>query len=179
MFCLDWMLTLIVISVYPLAVLPMGSIGRRLRSVARRTLSEVGDMTSRLTELLAGARLIKAFRLENYAIERLNGNFEQIFRLRMKAVRTRARMGPALEALAGIAIAGVIAFAYWRIARGITTVGDFMGFVSALLLAAQPIKSLGAVTTSALEGVAAAERIYELLDEKPTVVDRPDAQPLL
>ena len=136
-------------------------------------------MTSRLTELLAGARLIKAFRLENYATERLNGNFEQIFRLRMKAVRVRGRTGPALEALAGVVIAGVIAFAYWRIAAGISTVGDFMGFVTALLLASQPIKSLGSVATSALEGLAAAERIYELLDEKPTVIDRPDARPLL
>ena len=63
----------------------------------------------------------------------------------MKAVRARGRMGPALEALAGIAVAGVIAFAYWRIAGGVSTVGDFMGFVTALLLAAQPIKSLGIV----------------------------------
>ena len=105
-------------------------------------------MTSRLTEKLAGARLIKAFRLEDYAIERLNRNFEQIFQLRMKAVRARGRTGPALEALAGVAIAGVVAFAYWRIAAGISTVGDFMGFVTALLLAAQPIKSLGNVTNS-------------------------------
>jgi subfamily B ATP-binding cassette protein MsbA len=97
----------------------------------------------------------------------------------MKAVRVRGRTGPALEALAGVVIAGVIAFAYWRIAAGISTVGDFMGFVTALLLASQPIKSLGAVSTSALEGLAAADRIYELLDEKPTVVDRPDARPLL
>ena len=179
MLYLDWMLTLIVFAVYPLAVLPMSSIGRRLRSVAHRTHTEVGDMTSRLTELLAGARLIKAFRLENYATERLNGNFEQIFRLRMKAVRVRGRTGPALEALAGVVIAGVVAFAYWRIAAGISTVGDFMGFVTALLLASQPIKSLGAVATSALEGLAAADRIYELLDEKPTVVDRADARPLV
>ena len=90
MLYLDWMLTLIVFAVYPLAVLPMSSIGRRLRSVARRTHTEVGDMTSRLTELLAGARLIKAFRLENYATERLNGNFEQIFRLQDEG-RARAR----------------------------------------------------------------------------------------
>jgi ATP-binding cassette, subfamily B, bacterial MsbA len=176
MLYLDWMLTLIVFAIYPFAVLPMSSIARRLRSVARRTNSEVGDMTSRLTELLAGARLIKAYRLENYAIERLNGNFEQIFRLRMKAVRVRGRVGPVLEALAGMAIAGVIALAYWRIVAGVSTVGDFMGFVTALLLASQPIKSLGSVAASALEGLAAAERIYELLDEKPTVVDRPDAQ---
>ena len=124
-------------------------------------------MTSRLTEKLAGARLIKAFRLEDYAIERLNRNFEQIYQLRMKAVRARGRTGPALEALAGVTIAGVVAFAYWRIAAGISTVGDFMGFVTALLLAAQPIKSLGNVTNSTLEGLAAAERVYELLDEKP------------
>ena len=178
MLYLDWMLTLVVFAIYPVAVLPLSSIGRRLRSVARRTHAEVGDMTSRLTELLAGARLIKAFRLENYATERLNGNFEQIFQLRMKAVRVRARTGPALEALAGVVIAGVVGFAYWRIAAGISTVGDFMGFVTALLLASQPIKSLGSVAASALEGLAAAERIYELLDEKPTVIDRPDARPL-
>jgi subfamily B ATP-binding cassette protein MsbA len=96
----------------------------------------------------------------------------------MKAVRVRGRTGPALEALAGLVIAGVIAFAYWRIAAGISTVGDFMGFVTALLLASQPIKSLGSVATSAQDGLAAAERIYELLDEKPTVVDAPQARPL-
>jgi subfamily B ATP-binding cassette protein MsbA len=178
MLYIDWMLTIIVLTVFPVAILPLGSIGRRLRAVARRTQAELGDMTSRLTENLSGTRLIKAFRLENYAIERLNRNFEQIFQLRMKAVRARGRMGPALESLAGVAIAGVVGFAYWRILSGISTVGDFMGFITALLLAAQPIKSLGTVTTSTLEGLAAAERVYELLDEKPTVVDRPGARPL-
>jgi subfamily B ATP-binding cassette protein MsbA len=132
-----------------------------------------------LTELLAGARLIKAFRLESYATERLNRNFEQIFQLRMKAVRVRGRAGPALEALAGLVIAGVLMFAYWRIAAGVSTVGDFMGFLTALLMASQPIKALGTVATATLEGLAAAERIYELLDEKPTVVDRPDARALV
>ena len=175
---LDWRLTVIVFAVFPLAILPVGSIGRRLRSVARRTQNELGDMTSVLTEKLAGARLIKAFRLEDYAIARLNRSFEHIFELRMKAVRARARLGPALEALAGLAIAGVVAFAYWRIAQGGSTIGDFMGFVTALLLAAQPIKALGTVTTATNEGLAAAERIYELLDEEPTIVDLPGAPPL-
>jgi len=175
---LDWRLTLIVFAAFPFAILPLGSIGRRLRSVARRTQSELGGMTSGLTEKLAGARLIKSFRLENYAIERLNRSFEQIFQLRMKAVRARGRMGPALEAVAGVAIAGVVAFAYWRIANGTSTIGDFMGFVTALLLAAQPIKSLGTVSTATHEGLAAAERIYELLDEEPTVCDSPAARPL-
>ena len=72
----------------------------------------------------------------------------------------------------------MIGFAYWRIARGAGTVGDFLGFITALLMAAQSIKSLGTVSTATMEGLAAADRIYELLDEQPTVVDRPGARPL-
>jgi len=178
MFYIDWMLTLIVVAIYPFAVLPMGSIGKRLRRVSHRTQTQLGDTTSRLTENLAGSRLIKAFRLENYAIGRLNENFEAVFQLRMKSVRTRARAAPALEALAGLAVAGIIGFAYWRIANGVSTVGDFMGFVAALLMVAQPLRSIGNSTTATMEGLAAADRMYEVLDEKPTIVDRPGAKAL-
>ncbi len=178
MLYLDWKMTLIVLALSPLALLPMFSVGRRLRSVSHRTQTELGSVTSRLSEKLAGARLIKAFRLEDYATRRLSENFEEVFRLRMKAVRTRARVAPSLEALAGVAVAGVIAFAYWRIASGGATVGDFLGFVAALLLGAQSIRSIGTVTTATAEGLGAADRIYELLDERPNIVDRPGAKPL-
>jgi ATP-binding cassette, subfamily B, bacterial MsbA len=178
MLYLDWQMTLIILVLCPLAILPIRSIGRRLRSVSRRTQVELGGVTSRLTENLSGVRMIKAFRLEDYAAKRVNANFEQVFQLRMKAVRARARVGPVLEALAGLAVAGVIAFAYMRIARGASTVGDFLGFVTALLLAAQSFKSLGNVSTATMEGLAAADRIYELLDEQPAVVDRAGASPL-
>jgi ATP-binding cassette, subfamily B, bacterial MsbA len=178
MFYIDWALTLIVVAVYPFAILPMGSIGKRLRSVSHRTQTQLGDTTSRLTENLAGARLIKAFRLENYTINRLNQNFEEVFRLRMKSIRTRGRSAPALEALAGGAVAGIVAFAYWRISNGMSTVGDFMGFIAALLMVAQPLRSLGNIATSTMEGLGAADRLYELLDEKPAIFDRPGARPL-
>ena len=95
-------------------------------------------------------------------------SFEEVFKLRMKAVRNRARLDPMLEALGGIAVAGVIALAYWRIASGISTVGDFMGFVTALLMAAQPIRGARQPVRQGQEGLAAAERIYEVLDEQPT-----------
>jgi subfamily B ATP-binding cassette protein MsbA len=178
MFYLDWVMSLIVIGVYPIAALPIATVSQRLRKVAKRTQSELGDMTSLLTEKLSGARLIKTFGLEAYAVSRVNDSFEEIFRLRMKAVRARARLDPMLEVLGGAAVAGVIAFAYWRIASGTSTVGDFMGFVSALLMAAQPIRALGGLSGRVHEALAAAERIYELLDEQPKVVDRPGAKPL-
>jgi subfamily B ATP-binding cassette protein MsbA len=178
MFYLDWVMSLIVLGVYPIAAIPVAALSKRLRRVAKHTQDELGDMTSLLTEKLSSARLIKSFRLEKYAGELLNQSFEQVYDLRMKAVRNRARIDPMLEALGGLAVTGVIAFAYWRIASGISTVGDFMGFITALLMAAQPIRALGALSGRVNEGLAAAESFYGLIDEAPLIVDAPGAKPL-
>ncbi len=178
MFYLDWLMSLIVLCVYPLAAIPVAAVSKRLHRVAKRTQAELGDMTSHLTEKLSSARLIKSFRLEEYASNRLNSSFEQVFHLKLKAVRNRARIDPMLEALGGIAVAGVIALAYWRIANGISTVGDFMGFITALLMAAQPIRALGNLSGRISEGLAAAESFYNIIDEKPRIADAPGAKPL-
>jgi subfamily B ATP-binding cassette protein MsbA len=175
----DPVLSAMVLGVYPLAILPILAIGRRLKSVARRTQEQQGQMLSLMAEQLGSARLIKTFRLEAYATSRMVQSFEQIFNLRMKAVKNRARLDPMLEALGGIAVAGVIAIATWRIASGISTIGDFMAFVTALVLAAQPTRGLGNLSVRIQEGLAAAERLYGLLDEAPVVVDRPGARHLL
>ncbi len=171
----DPILSLIVLGVYPIAILPIMAIGKRLKRVARRTQEELADMLSLLSEKLGSSRLIKTFRLEDYAAGRMIGAFEQIYALRMKTVRNRARLDPMLEALGGIAVAGVIALATWRIASGISTMGDFMAFVTALVLAAQPTRGLGNLSVRIQEGLAGAERFYSVLDELPTVVDRPGA----
>jgi subfamily B ATP-binding cassette protein MsbA len=178
MLYLDWAMTLIVLCIYPIAAIPVASISQRLRSVAKQTQSGLGDMTSLLAEKLSGARLIKSFRLEDYAADRLDKSFEQIYKLRMKSVSTRARMDPILEVPSGIAIAGVVGFAYMRISRGISTVGDFMGFITALLMAAQPIRALGNLAGRLQEGLAASESFYGLLDELPSITDKPGAKPL-
>ena len=178
MIYLDWVMSLIVLCVYPIAALPVASLSQKLRRVAKQTQNELGDMTSLLTEKLSSARLIKSYRLEDYASDRLNKSFEHVYRLRMKAVKNRARIDPLLEALGGIAIAGVIALAYWRIASGISTVGDFMGFITALLMASQPIRALGTLSGRINEGLAAVESFYGLIDEKPLIVDKPGAKPL-
>jgi ATP-binding cassette, subfamily B, bacterial MsbA len=178
MIYLDPVLSLIVLCIYPFTVLPIIAISRRLRRVAKATQSEIGDMTATLTEKLSGVRLIKTFRLEQYATDALGEKFNEIFRLRMKSVRARARLGPMLEAFAGLAIAGVIALATWRISSGISTTGDFMAFITALMLAANAMRSVGNFTTGLQEGIAAIERLYELMDDRPLVVDRPTAKPL-
>jgi ATP-binding cassette, subfamily B, bacterial MsbA len=179
MFYTDWAMALIIVLIYPLAILPITTISRRLRKTAKKTQHELGDMTSLLNEKLSSARLVKTYRLEEYAAGKLNESFRQVLALRLKAVRQRARLGPMLEALAGLAIAGVIGLASWRISSGIASTGDFMAFVTALLLAANNLRSLGGLATSLQEGIAGMERLYQVLDTPPKVVDRSHAKPLI
>ncbi|MEO1265533.1 MAG: ABC transporter transmembrane domain-containing protein, partial [Pseudomonadota bacterium] len=178
MFYLDWVMSVVVLCIYPIAAWPIISISERLRKVAKRTQSHLGDMTSGLTQIFSAPRLIKAYRLENYADRQASDAFENNFKLRMKAVRTKSQIDPMLEALGGIAVAGVIALAYWRISSGESTVGDFMGFVSALLMAAQPIRGLGSLLGRIQEGIAAGERIYGLLDTMPATAEAATAEPI-
>jgi subfamily B ATP-binding cassette protein MsbA len=178
MFYLDWMISLVVLGVYPFAVLPIVTIARRVRRNSTRTQAELGGMTSLLAEKLGATRLIKTFRLENYASERMTKSFEEVFRLRLKGVAVKARLESLLEALGGAAVAGVIWVAYWRISSGSATVGDFMGLTAALLMAAQPLKAVGGLMARVQEGLAAIESIYGILDEKPTNKDLPGAKPL-
>ena len=93
MLYLDWLMTLVVLGFCPIAILPITQRRPPAALGIAANAGGAGGVTSRLTEKLSGARLIKAFRLEDYAAERVNENFEQVFRLRMKAVRSRARRG--------------------------------------------------------------------------------------
>ncbi len=178
MIYLDWALSLIVLCIYPLAVLPIMMISKHLRKVVKQTQGELGSMVSLVSEQLSSPRLIKTYGLEDYANDRVNRSFEEVLRLRTKAVKSKARLDPFLEVLGGVAIAGVIGFAYWRISSGTSSIGDFVGFVMALLLAAQPVRALGTLSTRIQEGLAGAESMYGILDEKPTVIDRPAAKNL-
>ncbi|MGE0719429.1 MAG: ABC transporter ATP-binding protein [Alphaproteobacteria bacterium] len=175
---LDWLLSLVVLVVYPVAALPITAIGKRLRRVSRVTQEHLGETTSLLNESLAGVRMVKTYGLEPYERARADGAFERLYELYMRATRSRARLDPMLEVLGGLAVGGVIAFAGWRMVTGGGTVGTFTGFVTALLMAAQPVRAVGTLNSVVQEGMAALERIYALLDRAPAIVDQPRAQPL-
>ncbi len=178
MLWIDPWLTLAAAVVAPFASLPISRIGRKLRRVATSTQEEIGAMASHVSESLAGVRVAKVFSLEGYLKQRAADAFETVRALKMKAANARAKLDPLLEIGGGVAVAGVLVLIGWRIMRGESTVGDFTGFVAALLMAAQPIRAIGNLNAIVQEAMAALKRYFAVMDEKPTILDRPDARPL-
>jgi subfamily B ATP-binding cassette protein MsbA len=175
---IDWQMTLVVLLIAPVVAHPIGKIGRKLRRMASSQQEQTGLMANLVTESLQGARVAKTDRLEPYLKTRAANAFEAIRALKMKAANARGRLDPLLEVGGGLAVAGVLAAIGVRIAAGNSTVGDFTGYVSALLLAAQPMRSLGNLNAIVQEAGASLKRYYALMDEKPQVLDRPEAKPL-
>lgn len=178
MFYQDWALALVAFFAFPLAIRPIVAIGRRMRRVSVNTQVEMGQLTTLLSQTFQGARHVKAYGMEDYEERRAASLFEGIFRLVDRANRTRSRAGPMMETLGGAAIAMVIFYGGHQVIIGARTPGAFFSFITALLLAYQPVKSLATLNASLQEGLAAAQRIFEILDIEPTIRDRPDARPL-
>ncbi len=178
MFYQDWRLALAAFFVFPVAVLPVVRLGRRMRRVSAHAQAQMGRLTAHLDETFQGARHVKAYGMEAYEIERANDVIEGLYQLICKALKVRAASTPIMEMLGGIAIAVVIYYGGSRVIGGATTTGAFFSFVTALLLAYDPMKKLANLNTNLQEGLAAAQRLYAVLDVEPAIRDRPGARPL-
>ena len=178
MFYLDWLLALIVVVLLPIGSRPVIRIGHRLRRAAANSQVEMGEMTANLDQALAGVRLIKSYRMEAHEQARADNLFDSVYRLVMKIVKGRSRTYPILETLGGISVAAILAFGGWRIISGTGTLDEFVAFLTAVIMAYQPIRSLGALNASLQEGLSAVHRSFILLDSEPAIVDRPDARTL-
>jgi ATP-binding cassette, subfamily B, bacterial MsbA len=178
MIWIDPVLTLVAAVTVPFMARPIGRIGQKLRRVAVSTQEQVGQMASLVSESLAGARIAKTYGLEGYLKRKAAAAFDEIRRLKMKAANARGRLDPLLEAGGGVAVAAVLVLIGWRILSGESTVGDFTGFVSALILAAQPIRALGNLNAIVHEAAAALQRTFAVMDEAPRIADRPGAPDL-
>ena len=178
MFYQDWLLALVAFFLFPVAIRPIVGIGRRMRRVSTNTQAEIGQLTTLLSQTFQGARLVKAYGMEDYEERRATGLFERLFALIDRATRTRSRASPMMETLGGAAIAIVILYGGHQVIVGTRTPGAFFSFITALLLAYQPLKSLANLNASLQEGLAAAQRIFQVLDVEPTIRDTPAARPL-
>ena len=178
MLWLDWALALLAALLYPVAAVPILALGRRIRRASSGMQDRVGETAALLTESFAAARVVRAYRLEAAEEARAAGAFEALRRSLFRIARTRARLDPMLEVLGGLTVALVLGFVGWRVAAGQGTVGQFTGFVAALMIAAQPVRQLGSLNAALQEGLAGLSRVFAVVDTPRRVVDAPDARPL-
>ena len=176
MFYQDWFLAIIAFFVFPAAVLPILYIGRRIRKISTSTQAEIGSFASLLSQIFQSARYVKAYTMQKYEKKRAKKIVEDLFNLIYKSVRIRSRTRPILESLGGIAIALVIFYGGTKVISGATTPGTFFSFITALLMAYQPLKRLANFNVNIQDGLAAAVRIFNLLDQKPEIIDSPNAK---
>jgi len=178
MFIQQWQLGLIAFLVFPAAIIPIARLGKRMRKVSANTQVQMGEFMTLLEQTFQGIRHVKAYGMADYEKKRVSGLANGIFDLVYKASRTRAMSSPIMETLAGAAITLVIVYGGYQVIEGTTTSGQFFSFITAALLAYDPAKRLANLNTSLQEGLAAADRLFLLLDTEPTVVDQADAKEL-
>ncbi len=171
----DWVLSLIAFLLLPIAAVPIQRIGRRIRRASGGMQERVGETAALLNESFAQARTVRAYRLEAQESRRAEAAFERLYRSLMSMSRSRARIDPLLEMLGGLAVAAVLGFAGWRAALGSSSIGDFAGFVAALLIASRPLRALGSLNAALQEGLAGLARVFAVIDEAPGVAERPGA----
>ena len=171
----DWALALIAFFVFPTAVYPIVRIGQRMRKVSDNTQVQMGELTTLLDETFRGARHVRAYGMEHYEINRANKLIDVIFKLVQKAARVRSATHPIMESLGGIAVAVIIFYGGSQVIQGTTTPGTFASFISALLLAYPAMKNLANMNANLQEGLAAAQRIFLLIDCDPSIQNSSDA----
>ena len=174
----NWKLALVAFLVFPLALIPIKEFGKRLRKFSRKSQVRMGSITNFLHETITGNRIVKAFNMEEYEKRRFAEENDLFFKTILKRVRIRALSHPMMEVIGGIGVALIIWVGGYSVIRGELTPGAFFSFLTALFLLYNPIRDLNKVNLEIQDGLAAATRVYELLDTVPEIQDYKEAVPL-
>ena len=172
---LDWLMALVVLAVYPVALQPIIRIGARQRKASGHLQEHMEDVTSLLAETLQGARMVKAYQLEESETRRTRLAFDGLYARLVSLLTGRAKVDPILEIVGGVAVGGVIALAGWRVSAGYLAVGDVIAFITTLILLVQPVRAIGTLNAVTNEAIAAASRVLALLDRPNRITDAKDA----
>lgn len=174
-FIKDWFLALLAFIVFPAAVLPLMQVYKKVRTLSRKGQGSLGYLSALLQETIQGNRIVKAFGMEEYERKRFAAENHRLFRHYVKAGRLRAFVPPMVELLAACGVAAVVWYGGSSVISGERTQGDFVAFLTALLLLYEPFKHLTRTNATVQQGLAAAERIFEVLDARHEVTERPHA----
>ena len=169
MFYQDWQLSLLAITMIPIAAIASKKIGKKMQKAASENLDAFGNFTKFLSEILKGTSVIQIYQREQEELKKFSEVIDLRLKKEKKVEQTRHRAGPIMETINAFAIAFVILFAGYRSIQGAMEIGQFVSFLTALMMAYQPVKALAGINLGIQEGLTAAKRIYEIIDQKNEV----------
>ena len=179
MFYQNWKLALFALIMMPLAIFVAKSLGRRIQKAVSQSAKIEGTLTSYLSEMLKGSRMIKIYQQENFELDRSQKKLELRENIQNKIGFILIRATPVMEILTGIMIAGFIYFSGFMISSGQMQINNFFSFLTAMMLAYQPIRSLATIHMLFNTGALGAGRVFEILDTKPSIKEIDSASELI
>ena len=178
MFYQNWKLALFAIIMMPLAALVAKSLGKRINKAVAESAKIEGNITSYLSEIIKGTRMIKIYQQENFEFDRSAKKIEERTNIQIKIGKILIRATPIMECLTGIMIAGFIYYSGFMIASGEMEINNFFSFLTAMMLAYQPIRSLATINMLFNQGAVGADRVFNILDAEPSIKEISSAQNL-
>ncbi|MCC8369021.1 MAG: ABC transporter ATP-binding protein/permease [Rickettsia endosymbiont of Oxypoda opaca] len=175
MFKLEPVISCVTFFVFPLAIYPVQKLGRRIRKISTQSQEELGHYTSRLDETFQSIKIVKSFVGEKIESNRALLIVNNILSFYKKTAKLDALVSPIMETLSGIAIGGIIWYGGSLVMEGKTTPGALFAFLTAFATAYRPFKSLVSLNVNLQEGIAAAKRVFNILDTKPIIKDHANA----
>ncbi len=170
----NWRLAIIAFFILPVAFLPIFKLGRRVRRVSTGCQEAMAELNAFLHETFAGNKIVKAFGMENHEKQRFFDRTQRLFRLEVKGVIARALSSPIMEFFGGLGIAFVIWYGGMEVVGGKTTPGTFMSFLASILLLYDPVKKLSHLNNSIQQGMAAADRVFDVIETQTDIQDPAD-----
>ncbi|MDH3328399.1 MAG: lipid A export permease/ATP-binding protein MsbA [Desulfobulbaceae bacterium] len=175
---MNWKLALFSLIILPLAFISIVFFGRIFRRLSTRSQEETAKVSNILHETITGNRIVKAFGMEEYEGKRFRRQATKLFDVIIQDARFRSLQHPYMEFIGGIAIALIIWFGGNEVIKGTATPGTFFSFLTALIMAYDPVKGVSRINSTVQQGMAAASRVFALLDVKPEIADSAGAKEL-
>jgi subfamily B ATP-binding cassette protein MsbA len=172
---LNWRLAIFMIIILPFAGVALSKFSKRFRKASTSMQEQMGALTTHLHETIGGIRIVKAFGMEAYESKRFTEKNQDLFDSLMRAIKTSAISHPVMEVISIFGTSLVILFGLYYIVNGTMTVGDFFSFMAALVLFYRPLRDLNGTNNTVQDGMAAAKRIFEVLDTEPEIKNREGA----
>lgn len=171
----NWQLAVIAFLVIPLTVYPAQKIGGKIKKLSRHSLGKIGDISSVIQQTFSGIRVVKAFGLEQFERDRFAVLNREYYRFLRRSIKYEVMSSPVMEMITSLGIAAVIWFGGRQVLEGDMTAEAFFSFITAMILVYNPVKRLINSYNVIQRSLGAADRVFEVLDEKPEIVDSPDA----